>query len=337
MHELWHISGGSRRIQAAAFSLSSRPLRYYEIDSNLDMKGVGWIANQLPVRVGLQHRLASHTSDTNIGADEMTGPDDSHTETSSFVTATDASGATTTREGVFSDIADFLESKNVDVLSKSSYKAAYDARLEPGCIIYINDEVEPASRVDRRVMLMVKECFSSSYLCVSFCRHEPLPRSPRELVVHRKVYKLGSHWVEPDPTSMQAIGIELNGDDAGLREGITINLEEIYNLKPEVKVAVIGCVRPQDWHNVRQQINHLFDQDKIDGHASATAPIEPAPATAEMNNGLNPVQEIGEAPAARTSNKGTTSSRKHSKDEPAASVARQRSTRLEPDSRKKRR
>ena len=156
---------------------------------------------------------ASHTSDTNISADQITGAEDSHAETSSFVTAPDASGATPTREDIFLDIANFLESKNIDVLSNFEYKAAYDACMEPGCVIYLNDEDKPTSRVDRRVMLMVKKCFSSSYICVSFCRHKQLPRSETELVVHRRVHTVGFHRVEPDPTRMQAISIELNDED----------------------------------------------------------------------------------------------------------------------------
>ncbi|KAK5098515.1 hypothetical protein LTR70_002728 [Exophiala xenobiotica] len=96
---------------------------------------------------------------------------------------------------------------------------------------------------------------------------------------------------------MQAISIELNDGDTDLREGITINLEEIYNLKPEVKVAVIGRVRPQDWRSVRHQINHLFGLDSVECHASMTAPIEPAPTTTEMNNGPKPVQGIEKVPA----------------------------------------
>ncbi|KAK5098514.1 hypothetical protein LTR70_002727 [Exophiala xenobiotica] len=161
VQELQYMNGVSRSTQAAACFLSSRPLRSLEIDPNLDMKVVELIASQLPIRLGLQDRSASHTSDTNISANQMLGAEDSHAETSSFVTAPDASGATPTREGVFLDIANFLESKNIDVLSNFEYKAAYDACMEPGCVIYLNDEDKPTSRVDRRVMLMVKKCFSS--------------------------------------------------------------------------------------------------------------------------------------------------------------------------------
>lgn len=152
-----------------------------------------------------------------------------------------------------------MRSENTSLSNGLEYERANDARLESGCIIYINDDVDSSSRIDKRVMLMFKDCWSSSYGCVSFCRHKRCPSSPGEVKVHRLVCQVGSHWAEPSPSDMQAISVELY--DASLAEGITINLQEIWNVKSEVKVSVIGRVPPQDWPSVRRQIDELFHAD----------------------------------------------------------------------------
>ena len=122
--------------------------------------------------------------------------------------------------------------------SNLEYRPTYDEHLEPGLVIYIHDKDKQGSRMDARIMLVIKNCLRKSYNCVSFCRHEPAPYLRQDIAVHRHVYQVNSPHSNPSPARKQAIGIELLRDDMSLQAGITINLEEIYNVKPELTVKI---------------------------------------------------------------------------------------------------
>lgn len=106
---------------------------------------------------------------------------------------------------------------------------------------------------------MIKDHGSFSIGCVSFCRHRPRLSSHHEHQIHRLVRQAGLHQEASFEPCMRTNEVELPWGDAQLSDGITIDLQEIWNVEKEAKVAILGYMT--DWGNVWHQINEIFTAD----------------------------------------------------------------------------
>lgn len=160
------------------------------------------------------------------------------------------------RPGKFTDLKDFMSVPQRYLTDELEYVPAVQARLEPSCIIHILDR---NSRLHNRVMLMIKDYGSFSMGCVSFCRHRPALSSHNERQIHRLVRQSGAQKEGAVIPRMCTVEVELPWGDAQLSDGITINLQEIWNVEKEVNVAILG--RMTDWEEVWHQISEVFMAD----------------------------------------------------------------------------
>jgi len=186
--------------------------------------------------------------------------------------------------GVFLTIDEFMSDNATRELSSLQYELAHQISVGPACIIYVDDEAGHPSRIHQRIMLVYKSCGQKSLVCYSFYKHKRPLTFRWEKRTNKNVYEFGSSHLE----DTQAIFIKPLFDGSHLVNGITIDLEEVWTVKSDVKVAILGQVPDEKWSAVRNQITDLFITDSRQS--------TPTPAPAEQDS-LEDHEATGKEPA----------------------------------------
>jgi len=135
------------------------------------------------------------------------------------------------------------------------WESGHDANLDPGTIIWIRDKL-PDTRINGRVMVVVRLNYPGSITCLSFCSHSDLGRETLQKS-HAFVVGRGQSNLHPPHSSQHThanttrhgllfnLEVDLHlpkGHRFAPRRDITINCQEIWNVDCEVGIAVLGKV-----------------------------------------------------------------------------------------------
>ena len=164
----------------------------------------------------------------------------------------------TAREGKFSELSKFLVIPEGETAPALTPKPASLADLKPGQITYIHDQ---SSRLDRRVMLVLRKPKRSGITCLTFCHH------------HCDLAELEDHWgvcgSEPargseefeSLTSLQVI-LKPHYHNAKIyqpQRDITINIWDIWNVENTVNVVVLGRADGKSMRSLAEEVVSLFE------------------------------------------------------------------------------
>ncbi|KIW30452.1 uncharacterized protein PV07_06194 [Cladophialophora immunda] len=214
----------------------------------------------------------------------------------------------TVRPNHFHDLGDFIEStdtSNADRDSRITWASGYQERLTPGTIIYVKDK-PGNSRINDTVMLVLRRSTDtqSSLTCLSFCAHRG-----RKLASLHKTHRLVVPPVQgprtdptlsrqQTPTSANTRGGGLNLEDAEvelyingfrLKQELTLNCEELWNVEREVDVAVIGEVTASSFKEVVSHVKQLFVEslEQAVKDSQGAVPAEATPTRSTPKNKTN--------------------------------------------------
>lgn len=171
---------------------------------------------------------------------------------------------TSRKPGKFHALQDFITFDDDSPLHRTSYRLAHELDLQPGHIFHVGDST--SSRIDKRVMLMIKAHCHSNITCIAFCAHTD--ESDFVPGIHRQAQQ---YTADPNRVEVHQHGlrrqthegiVELSLPRASrLSEGITVNIHEMWNVEREVQVKVLG--RVSNWPNVRAQVLDAFASDLL--------------------------------------------------------------------------
>ncbi|KAK4904821.1 hypothetical protein LTR66_017863, partial [Elasticomyces elasticus] len=163
------------------------------------------------------------------------------------------------RPGKFGDINCFIdlddEALDEKYRRQFKYKPASQVGPCPGMIIYVDDKKREDSRIDQRVMLIFRVYTGGKMQCVSFCLHDPPFFTPEEQDTHLQVVSC-----QPAATSELATieaSLLLGKAKLGLCPDISINLQEIWFVDYDVRVAVLGKLTTAGWLTAWSKIKEL--------------------------------------------------------------------------------
>lgn len=189
---------------------------------------------------------------------------------------------TSDRPGKFEFLWDFAQVGSEDSSLRKGYKKLEAIGAIPGLIVHVLDESpenlrDRSRRLDRRVMLILRES-NMSFMCFTFCWHDA-PQSPQ---THWRVCEEGNRQARADTTNPKLLEVilqphGLSDDPAAQRfppkDGITINIDDPWNVEKEVFVKVLGRVAPSALPGLAKAVKDLFCQNVDDAIPPPGSPL----------------------------------------------------------------
>lgn len=159
------------------------------------------------------------------------------------------------RDGKFRKLSEFMQVDDNDQSLHEGYKRIGFTNVRPGLIIHVSDE---KSRLDRRVMLVLRKS-TMSFMCLTFCSHWP-PPSPED---HWRVCEEGKAKAPGEDPKMQPLEIVLQphgraSPKVSPEGGVTINIQDIWNVENEVNVKVLGEATSSSLPSLAKAVKQRF-------------------------------------------------------------------------------
>ncbi|KAH0836107.1 hypothetical protein FOPE_04438 [Fonsecaea pedrosoi] len=212
------------------------------------------------------------------------------------------------RPNHFHDLTDFIESTDTSSAGgelRTTWASGHEERLTPGTIIHIKDKLAN-SRINDTVMLVLRRSTDtqSSLTCLSFCAHHGRKLSTlyntHRLVLPKVLDTTPSQQETPARTNSTDGGPTLRGAEVELyingfrlKQGLTLNCEELWHVEREVDVAVLGEVTASSFKEVVAHVKQLFC-DSLEQAVKEVESLFPAPASSTTKSKTNtPVKARG--------------------------------------------
>ena len=178
------------------------------------------------------------------------------------------------RPGKFESPSDFAHGFASDEeFLRRKYKKLDSIGAIPGWIVHVFDQnpedkrsQDKSRRLDRRVMLILRES-NMSFMCFTFCWHD----GPQKPQTHWRVFQKSNAErqaeVPAEDTAQKLLEVILQprgiSDDAAAptikpKDGVTINIDDPWNVEKEVYVKVLGRVAPSALPALAEAVKNLF-------------------------------------------------------------------------------
>lgn len=158
------------------------------------------------------------------------------------------------RNGIFPDPNSFMIIPEYDPPLQLAYRIASVADIKPGRIIYIRDA---QSRLDERVMLVLKRT-TAGFTCIPFCLHQ-FTASPTDHWQARTTDPIETNARQPRMGQLKVVLRPYGPNvDVQIRDHITVNIGDLWNVENVVTVAVLGFVRPGRFRPIVEAVKYYF-------------------------------------------------------------------------------
>ena len=199
--------------------------------------------------------------------------------------------------GKFDDLSDFMEiDPDEFVIDKLS--AIKDEMVGPGCIFYVSD---PDSNLDTRVLLCLRSC-RSGCRCLNFCLHESFIQSQG----HWRVCEANDIDSQNDYLNFKPLEVilqpyGLRGPTVAPQMDITIDIDEVWNVKDEVVVKIIGHATLDSFQALIDAVNNQFCHSMLSSNPQPHRPMLAVTAEGGSRSNLRPSNSLFPGSSSSTS------------------------------------